>query len=110
MSTGSSPSPMPALLSLVRPQQNTVQYSANSDPPDNSLVLETLTPLPKDRKCFRLVNGVLLEKTVGEVLPDLSTQRDGLGKVLQTLVGEYKKKESDLEAWKKENNIQVVQS
>jgi prefoldin subunit 2 len=75
----------------------------------HSLVLETLTPLPKDRKCFRLVNGVLLEKTVGEVVPDLTTQKEGLAKVLETLVKDYKKKEGELEQWKKTNNIQVVQ-
>ncbi|RPA84794.1 hypothetical protein BJ508DRAFT_374112 [Ascobolus immersus RN42] len=84
------------------------EVEAESD--EHRLVLDTLTPLPKERKCFRLVNGVLLEKTVGEVVPDLTTQKEGLAKVLETLVKDYKKKESELEQWKKTNNIQVVQS
>lgn len=36
------------------------------------LVIETLDPLPKDRKCFRMVNGVLVERTIENVLPALT--------------------------------------
>ena len=30
---------------------------------ENELVLESITKLEDDRKCWRLVNGVLMEKT-----------------------------------------------
>jgi prefoldin subunit 2 len=43
-----------------------------------SLVIDTITPLEKDRKCFRLVGGVLVERTVADVLPALRTNRDGV--------------------------------
>ena len=36
-----------------------------------SLVIDTVKELQKDRKCWRLVGGVLIEKTVGEVVPAL---------------------------------------
>ncbi|KAF1819545.1 Prefoldin beta-like protein [Dissoconium aciculare CBS 342.82] len=76
---------------------------------EHSLVLETLKPLPDDRKCFRMVNGVLVERTVSDVLPALQTNADGLKKVLEDLLKQYQTKQTEMEKWKKKNNIQVVQ-
>ena len=64
------------------------------------LVLETLDPLPGDRKCFRMVNGILVERTVKDVIPALQTNSDGLKKVLDDLVKQYKKQQDDMEKWK----------
>ena len=64
------------------------------------LVLETLDPLPEDRKCFRMINGVLVERTVKDVIPALKTNADGLKKVLDDLVKSYKSKQDELETWK----------
>ncbi|KAM0692651.1 hypothetical protein Q7P36_007206 [Cladosporium allicinum] len=73
------------------------------------LVLETLTPLPTTRKCFRMINGVLVERTVGDVLPQLQSNSDNMNKVLVELAKQYKTKQDDMEKWKKKNKIQVVQ-
>ena len=35
------------------------------------LVIETLEEVEASRKCFRMVGGVLVERTVAEVLPAL---------------------------------------
>jgi len=64
------------------------------------LVLETLEPLPEDRKCFRMINGVLVERTVKDVLPQLKTNADGLKKVLDDLLKQYTGKQEELEKWK----------
>lgn len=64
------------------------------------LVIETLTPLPKDRKCFRMINGVLVERTVDDVLPQLTTNSDGLAKILEGLVKQYQTKEAEMNKWK----------
>lgn len=56
--------------------------------------------MPKDRKCFRLINGVLVERTVEEVIPALQTNAAGLKTVLEGLVKEYKKKQEDMDTWK----------
>lgn len=64
------------------------------------LVLETLEPLSEDRKCFRLINGVLVERTVKDVVPALKTNQVGLKKVLEDLVNQYKTKQDDLDKWK----------
>ncbi|KAK4672935.1 Cochaperone prefoldin complex subunit [Podospora pseudopauciseta] len=77
---------------------------------EHKLVLDTLQPLPEDRKCFRMINGVLVERTVKDVIPALQTNAEGLKKVLDDLVKQYKTKQDELEKWKKKNNVQVVQS
>lgn len=64
------------------------------------LVIETLDPLPKDRKCFRMVNGVLVERTINDVLPALKTNSDGLKQVLEEMLKQYKTKQSELDNWK----------
>ncbi|KAJ5206846.1 hypothetical protein N7472_003294 [Penicillium cf. griseofulvum] len=76
---------------------------------EHKLVIETLDPLDADRKCFRMVNGVLVERTVKDVLPTLKTNSDGLKQVLEDMLKQYKSKQNELDTWKKKNNIQVVQ-
>ncbi|KAJ5178981.1 hypothetical protein N7492_002191 [Penicillium capsulatum] len=76
---------------------------------EHKLVIETLSPLPQERKCFRMVNGVLVERTVQDVLPLLKTNSDGLKSVLEDMLKQYKSKQAELDGWKKKNNIQVVQ-
>lgn len=63
-------------------------------------MLETLEPLPADRKCFRMINGVLVERTVKDVIPALKTNSDGLRKVLEDLVKQYNSKQVEMEKWK----------
>jgi prefoldin subunit 2 len=48
---------------------------------EHALVLETLTPLDAGRRCFRLVGGVLVERTVGEVAPAVGRNREALEEV-----------------------------
>lgn len=62
--------------------------------------MDSLTNVPAERKCFRLINGVLVERTVGDVVPALETNATGLKSVLEGLVKEYKKKQEEMEEWK----------
>jgi len=56
--------------------------------------------LPEDRKCFRMINGVLVERTVGDVLPTLQSNADNMNKVLEELAKQYKTKQDEMEKWK----------
>lgn len=48
---------------------------------EHELVIKTLDPQDASRKCFRLVGEVLVERTVGEVLPAVKKNRDNLAAV-----------------------------
>lgn len=47
-----------------------------------------------------MINGVLVERTVQDVIPALNTNAEGLKQVLDELVKQYKTKQDDLEKWK----------
>ncbi len=42
-------------------------------------MIETLQGVSPDRRCFRMIGGVLVERTVREVLPALEANRDKVG-------------------------------
>jgi hypothetical protein len=47
-----------------------------------------------------MINGVLVERTVGDVLPQLQSNSDNMNKVLVELAKQYKTKQDDMEKWK----------
>jgi prefoldin subunit 2 len=47
-----------------------------------------------------MINGVLVERTVEDVIPALKTNSEGLGKVLEDLVKQYKRQQEEMEKWK----------
>ena len=47
-----------------------------------------------------MINGVLIERTVKDVIPALKTNSDGLKKVLDELLKQYKVKQDEMEKWK----------
>jgi len=75
---------------------------------EHSLVLSTLNEAlaqEPDRKCFRLIGGVLVERTVKDIVPALQTNQDGIRKVISGLTDQYKTKEGDFESFKRDYNI-----
>lgn len=47
-----------------------------------------------------MINGVLVERTVKDVIPALKTNSDGLKSVLEDLVKQYNNKQVEMEKWK----------
>ncbi|KAF5393025.1 hypothetical protein D9757_001279 [Collybiopsis confluens] len=78
---------------------------------EHNLVLTTLQEALQeepDRKCFRLIGGVLVERTVKDVVPALQTNRDGIRAAVQSLAEQYQNKEKEFETFKSEYQIRVV--
>ena len=72
-----------AFEELINERDNLSAKTAElaSDLAEHELVIKTLEPLDTSRKCFRLVGDVLVERTVGEVLPAVKKNRDNLSSV-----------------------------
>ena len=52
---------------------------------ENELVLESISKLEDTRKCWRLINGVLMEKTKVEVVPEMRTVINNLNAVTKQI-------------------------
>mmetsp|Transcript_5253 Transcript_5253/g.8041 ORF Transcript_5253/g.8041 Transcript_5253/m.8041 type:complete len:128 (+) Transcript_5253:94-477(+) len=76
---------------------------------EHRLVEETLTPLDVKRRAFRLVGGVLVERTVGEVLPSVVSNRENLEKVVDNIRSALGTKEKELVGWKLKYNIKTAE-
>ena len=63
---------------------------------DHILVLQNLEPLDAERRCFRLIGGVLVERTVGEVRPKIEENKTRLLAILNTLAEQLKELEDEI--------------
>lgn len=48
---------------------------------EHKLVVETLSKLESERRAFRMVGGILVERTVGDVLPTVAQNYEGVSSV-----------------------------
>lgn len=64
------------------------------------MVVDTLEPMEGTRRAYRLVGGVLVERTVAEVLPTVKENQAGIKQVLQQLAASRIKKEKEAAEWK----------
>uniref|UniRef100_A0A8C7WSC5 Prefoldin subunit 2 n=1 Tax=Oryzias sinensis TaxID=183150 RepID=A0A8C7WSC5_9TELE len=70
-----------ATFQRMRQEQRSMASKAaelEMDINEHSLVIETLKEVDPSRKCYRLVGGVLVERTVKEVLPALENNKEQL--------------------------------
>lgn len=59
------------------------------------------------RKAWRLVGGVLVERTCGEVLPAVKESLASIEEVLKNLQAQYDKMETELAAFMEKYNIRL---
>lgn len=69
------------------------------------VAIDTLKDLDGDRKCFKLVGGILCERTVKDVLPEVKANQEQLTKVIESLNQQLVTKGSEINAYKDEHNI-----
>lgn len=72
---------------------------------EHKLVIEQLSTLESERKAFRLIGGILVEKTVGEALPAVEQNYEGLKELLSKLDESLKSKDGERKAYKEKHGI-----
>ncbi|KAK7909922.1 hypothetical protein WMY93_014606 [Mugilogobius chulae] len=75
---------------------------------EHSLVIDTLKDVDPSRKCFRLVGGVLVERTVKEVLPALENNKEQISKIIETINTQMQTKGRELTEYREKYNIRLV--
>ena len=74
------------VFNSMRNEQRQIAGKTNElqqDLNEHKIVIETLEGVAGDRKCFRMIGGVLVERTVKEVTPALSNNRDKMTKLIE---------------------------
>jgi len=74
---------------------------------EHALVERALAPMEPGRRCYRMVGDVLVERTVGEVLPAVRRNREGLEGVVAALTRQLDERQTDLSAYQRRYNIRV---
>ncbi len=77
------------------------------DVSEHNTVIETLKAVDGDRKCFRSVGGILVERTVKDVLPALLNNKIQIQTLLKTLEAQLRSKGEELVKFKEEHNIKL---
>ncbi|RMZ93146.1 prefoldin subunit 2 [Brachionus plicatilis] len=71
----------------------------------HELVIETLKEVEKERKCFRMIGGVLVERTVGEVLPALEQNKEQITRLIDNLQSQIVAKGKEINDFREKHNI-----
>lgn len=74
---------------------------------EHSLVISAIQPLEPGRKCFRMIGGVLVERTVAEVLPAVERNKEGLQEVISRLSEALVKKKKELADFEAKYKIKI---
>ncbi|NXN12703.1 PFD2 protein, partial [Indicator maculatus] len=72
------------------------------------LVIETLREVDPTRRCYRMVGGILVERTVKEVLPALENNKEQISKIIETLNQQLQAKGRELNDFREKHNIRLV--
>jgi len=73
---------------------------------EHDLVLSTLSTITdKQRRCYRMIGGVLIEHTVGEVVPALQSNREQINNVIESFKQKTEEKAKELTNYKQKHDI-----
>eukprot|EP01006_Ploeotia_vitrea_P067686 TRINITY_DN98095_c0_g1_i1.p1 TRINITY_DN98095_c0_g1~~TRINITY_DN98095_c0_g1_i1.p1 ORF type:complete len:130 (+),score=7.25 TRINITY_DN98095_c0_g1_i1:127-516(+) len=76
---------------------------------EHKLVIDLLGKLEPERKAFRLIGGVLTERTVGEVSPVVADNFEGIKKLIESLQTTLNTKDADRLKYKQKHGIMTQQ-
>ncbi|XP_011496005.1 PREDICTED: prefoldin subunit 2 [Ceratosolen solmsi marchali] len=74
---------------------------------EHKIVIDTLKNVDSKRKCYRMIGGILCERTVEEVMPSLLINKDQLTKVIGTLNEQLTSKGIEINEYKEKHNIHI---
>ncbi|XP_029177125.1 prefoldin subunit 2 [Nylanderia fulva] len=74
---------------------------------EHKIVIDTLKNVDPKRKCYRMIGGVLCERTVEDVMPALVTNKEQLMKVIDALNEQVTKKGIEINEYKEKHNIRI---
>ncbi|KAK8555118.1 hypothetical protein V6N13_103847 [Hibiscus sabdariffa] len=77
---------------------------------EHSLVINAIQPLDSSRKCYRMIGGVLVERTIKEVLPAVQRNKEGLEEVISRLNETLEKKKKDIVDFETKYKIRIKKS
>ncbi|KAM4690855.1 prefoldin subunit 2 [Rhinophrynus dorsalis] len=75
---------------------------------EHTLVIDTLKEVDQSRKCYRMVGGVLVERTVKEVLPALENNKEQINKIIDSLSTQLQAKGKELNEFREKHNIRLM--
>lgn len=91
-----------ATYNRMRQEQSTIMSriaELENESHEHELVSETLRPLAADRCCHRLVGGALVERKVGEVLPEIDENLHAIREALAHLNKALAEKEKQMDSF-----------
>ncbi|KAL6008119.1 Prefoldin subunit 2 [Asimina triloba] len=74
---------------------------------EHSLVLGAIEPLDPSRRCYRMIGGVLVERTIKEVLPAVQRNKEGLQEVISRLNEALEKKKKEVSEFESKYKIRI---
>lgn len=77
---------------------------------EHSLVINAIKPLDPSRRCFRMIGGVLVERTIKEVLPAVERNKEGLEEVIARLNEALEKKKKEMADFEAKFKIKIRKS
>ncbi|VDD82234.1 unnamed protein product [Mesocestoides corti] len=78
------------------------------DQREHNMVIKVLKNVDSERKCFRLIDGVLVERQVKHVLPALEANEKKMAEALEMLRSQFEEKGKELQVYKEENKIKIA--
>ena len=98
---------MPFIISHSQTQQVDAKISEiEAEMQEHHLVSKQLEKVDGARTCYRLVGSVLVQRTVGDVLPNVQENIKNMGKVIEQLIAQREKFQKEAQAVQKKHNIQ----
>lgn len=94
----------------LRQQQRAIASKISEvemDLKEHELVIENLKDVNPDKKCFRMLGGVLVERTVKEVLPALVNNKQQMAKLIETLTKQLETKGMEINKYRETHNLKI---